>query len=192
MFDKPGTGILLGVVFFSSGVLADWSAPDTHPIERYAHIWQSSPFVVATEITPGSEALANRFALTGAARIGESDIIFIIDRQTLKRFPVAQGKTENGVELVAIQRSDNIRQLSATIRSGGEMAEIRYASDMPDISEAAVQTQQPARTRPQAVLAANNVISEMHDATGVESAEEEPPARRRVIPRRRISPAPKP
>lgn len=182
-------GIALFVCSLPQGAGAEWSAPERHPIERYQHIWLNPPFVVASDVTPKSESLADRFALTGAARIGENDIVFVLDRRTMKRFAISGGQSENDVELLSLNSSDNARHLSAIIRSRGETAEIRYASDLPAMAQIAQDGEQrrPAPDQAQIPGAAQPAPQPTGPtAEGAVTAETEPPQPQRVIPRRRV------
>lgn len=127
--------------------------PTQHELERYEHIWKAAPFIAATEVTPKGESIAQRFALTGFARLGESEVIFLFDRKSLSRFSVAKGSPQNGVELLAVAEKANINELGARIKAEGEVAEITYDASVAGAGEAAAVTSAvpiPAATRPAA------------------------------------------
>lgn len=110
--------------------------PTQHELERYEHIWKAAPFIAATEVTPKGESIAQRFALTGFARLGDSEVIFVFDRKSLSRFSVAKGSPQQGVELIAVAEKDNINELGARIKAEGEVAEITYDASVAAAGEA--------------------------------------------------------
>lgn len=108
----------------NAALMADEWVPPQRGIDRYAHIWKTSPFVAIAEVNPQSESLASRYAVTGFARVGESEVVFVLDRKGLTRFSLSKDQPKNGVELVSLQNSGDLKTLGATIRSGGEVAVI--------------------------------------------------------------------
>lgn len=120
----------------------DW-APTERDIEHYEHIWKSAPFVAKAETSSQAESLVARFALTGFARVGDDEVIFLLDRKSLNRFSITRGAPRNGVELISV-RGEDIKTLAAKIRANGEVATIGF-----DASEAAASTPplQPNQTQ---------------------------------------------
>jgi hypothetical protein len=103
----------------------EWT-PVQHSLERYEHIWKSSPFIAATEVTPQAESLAQRYAVTGFARIGDADVVFLFDRKSLSRLSVGTGSPAQGVELLEVMEAGDMASLRARIRVGGQVSEIGY------------------------------------------------------------------
>lgn len=101
------------------------SSPE-RTLDRYTHIWTAKPFVAATVVTPQAESLVQRFAITGYAHFGGSDVVFLLDRTTLNRFTVTEQKSANGVDLLSVVEKADAGKLKARIRVGGEVAEIAY------------------------------------------------------------------
>ncbi|MFZ4683300.1 MAG: hypothetical protein ACOYMS_12415 [Terrimicrobiaceae bacterium] len=139
---KPGMRALaLAGLLLSGGTAAlradDW-APPQRGIERYEHIWKTSPFVAIAEVNPQSESLASRYAVTGFARVGANEVVFVLDRKGLTRFSLSKDQPKNGVELVSLQNSGDLKTLGATIRSGGEVAVIACDVSAPDPNAQAV------------------------------------------------------
>jgi hypothetical protein len=108
--------------------------PTERSLDRYTHIWTAKPFVAATVVTPQAESVVQRYAITGYAQFGGSDVLFLLDRTTLSRFTVTEQKPDSGVELLAVTEKDDANHLKARIRAGGEVAEVAYdaaATGMP-------------------------------------------------------------
>lgn len=115
--------IFLLAACFSAATAGEWT-PAAREIARYEHIWKSAPFVAKAEAVP--EADSTRFAVTGFARVGEDEVIFLLDRKSLNRFSIAQSAPKNGVELISVQNAGDIKRLTAKIRSNGEVATIGF------------------------------------------------------------------
>ncbi len=102
-------------------------SPPLHAIERYEHIWEQSPFVVETQVIEDSAGLGKRFSLTGLGSVGKTPVAFLLNKDSLERFSVAEGETtDSGVELVSIELDRDPRQSKATIRLGAEQAAVGY------------------------------------------------------------------
>lgn len=129
--------------------------PTQHDLDRYEHIWKAAPFIAATEVTPKGESIAQRFALTGFARLGESEIVFLFDRKSLNRFSVSKSQPQNGVELLAVAEKDTITELGARIRAEGEVAEITYDGAVANASETSMMANGNSQPPPQPVPAPN-------------------------------------
>jgi len=100
--------------------------PATHPVERYQHIWEKSPFVTEAPVVRESGGLAQRFLLTGVASLQNQPVIFVLDRQSLSRLVVTGVRNQQGLELVSVESQTDPKQSCATIRLGTEQAVIRY------------------------------------------------------------------
>jgi hypothetical protein len=118
--------IVLGLSF-QALCAGEWT-PIQYPLDRYEHIWKSSPFIAATEVTPQGESIAQRYAVTGFGRIGSSDVVFLFDRKSLSRFSIEMGSPTQGVELIEVTKSEELSLLRARIRAEGQVAEIGYDS----------------------------------------------------------------
>jgi hypothetical protein len=121
--------LLFSTVLFANVTLAHGGeefAPKPFGIERYEHIWQQSPFVVETPVVQQSAGLEQRFALTGVASLNAAPVIFVLDRQSLSRIIVTQGKNAQNIELVSVETNPDPRKASAIIKVGAEQGVIRY------------------------------------------------------------------
>lgn len=182
---------ICSVFLFTPAIQAgDWT-PVQHPLERYEHIWKSAPFVAATEVTPQSESLAQRYAVTGFARIGNADVVFLFDRKTLNRFSIGTANPTENVELVEVTGSEEMSSLRARIRVQGQVAEIGYdASLAARDSESRVPNTTPTTTTaPQPVpapTAASQTVSPTTKVPGQTSPNGNKPAR--IIRRKPIEP----
>lgn len=118
------------MAFFAPGEIAiaePWSPP-VYGIERYAHIWESSPFIVATELAPVSPGLADRYIVTGYAQLDGKATVFLFDRSTMSRLTIRTGEEINGVKLLSIKNPENIKSCVAVISAAGQIGNVRYDS----------------------------------------------------------------
>lgn len=121
-------------------------APESRELSYYRIIWEKSPFVARTADTaPQGPALAQRFALTGLATLGDRQLVFLLDRNTLTRVVVGNGKDQSGIQIISIQNPDRLKEASVTIRLGNEEAALKYD---PGVALAANQSAQPAPAGP--------------------------------------------
>lgn len=110
---------------------------------RYEQIWRVSPFVAVTDLSGQADNLAGRYVLTGFARIGDREVVYVFDRTTLERFSLRLGQIRNGISLESLQHYGNLMTARATIRSGDRVVELRYdPTVLPDAGG-----QQPANVR---------------------------------------------
>ncbi|GAT34248.1 hypothetical protein TSACC_22673 [Terrimicrobium sacchariphilum] len=115
--------------------------PETRDLAYYRIIWEKSPFVARTsDAAAQGPALAQRFALTGLAALGDRQLIFLLDRNTLTRVVVGNGKDQSGVQIVSIQNPDRLKEAAVTIRLGNEEATLKYD---PGVAQVANQPAQP-------------------------------------------------
>lgn len=169
---------------------AQVALPEAREIERYAAIWQKSPFVAATEVSPAAESIAKQFALTGFANIGGNDVIFVFDRKGLGRFTVAKGTPINGVELISVSEGLEVKDLKAVVRAQGETAEIIYDPSLSAEKGGQTTPQSPTAPPPSPPPPAPPVHQENTAAlSGTTAASSEvPPRPVRTFKRKPISP----
>jgi len=167
--------------------------PQSHEVGRYAVIWERAPFVAATEVSPAAESIAKRFAITGFAKVGGEEVVFVFDRKGLGRITLTKGAPINGVELVSVTEGVEARDLKALVRAQGETAEIVFdASLSADKGEKAkgapaypsVDFPSPLVAGPQqdSVSAGPGILS-----GGTASSQELPPRPTRTLRRKPIS-----
>lgn len=104
--------------------------PEDHEVVRYEVIWKASPFVAAAVVSPQAESIAQRYAITGFARMGEREVVFVFDRKALARFPIWKNEEQNGVELLSVTEGADAKGLGAQIRASGEVAKISYDASL--------------------------------------------------------------
>ena len=125
--------LALGILWMTSGVSPGEIPSGPTELSRYQKIWEISPFVAVTDLSGQADDLAGRFVVTGFARMGSKDVVFVFDRTTLERFALTPGETRNGVALQSLSHQGDLRSVRATLASGGRSLEISYdPASVPD------------------------------------------------------------
>jgi hypothetical protein len=171
---------------FASGVVAGEGEVERHEIDRYEKIWTVSPFVAVTDLSGQVDELSGRFVLTGFARFGEKDVVFLFDRSTLERFMLTADQPRHGIELDQIHHEGDLRTARVSLRSGGRSVELTYdPGAVPDAGMGAT------ASMPQNPMAGGNPnpgASRTQIVGGSPNASPDaPPPPRRVIRRRAIT-----
>lgn len=179
---------------FGPGSAAAFSAgeneplPEPRPLDRYEKIWTVSPFVAVTDLSGQVDDLTGRFVLTGFARFGEKDVVFLFDRTTLERFMLTPDQPRQGLELERIDQAADLKSARVVLRSGGRSVELTYdpaavpdagaavSANMPFNPAAGGGNLNPGMGRPQMISGQPQVATEAP-----------PPPPRRVIRRRAIT-----
>jgi len=143
--DLCATAVLLALR--GMAMAEPWSPP-VYGIERYAHIWESSPFVVATELAPISPGLADRYIVTGYAQLDGKATVFLFDRSTMSRLTIRTGEETNGVKLLSISKPENLKSCVAIISAGGQIGNIKYDSAPDQASPAVANASAPGESPP--------------------------------------------
>jgi len=102
------------------------NGPQARDLSRFETIWQKSPFVAVTDLSGQVDDLAGRFVLTGFARLGEKDVVFLFDNTTLERFQLSAGDIRQGLALESLRHEGDLKSVRATMASGGRTIELAY------------------------------------------------------------------
>jgi hypothetical protein len=140
-------GILTWGLFLQGLHAGEWT-PVQYPLERYEHVWKSAPFIAASEVTPQGESITQRYVVTGLARVGKANVVFLFDRKNLSRFSIGTGAPSENVELVEVSNSEELSLLRVRIKSQGQVAEVGF-----DASVAALEPGNPSLGQASAVSA---------------------------------------
>lgn len=98
-------------------------APADQAFQRYEDLWRTSPFIVAAVQAAPSDTRPERYTMTGYAKVGGNDVVFLLDKESLARFSVASNQPEEGVKLVSVtENSSGI--ITAKIRVGNRDANV--------------------------------------------------------------------
>jgi hypothetical protein len=101
--------------------------PDGLPVNRYAALWQHSPFTIASvEQVVVQAGFASKLALVGIARIGSEDIVTLLNKESQERFTVGAKPNDQDLKLVSVEPNADPLKAAATIQKGGEVAKVRF------------------------------------------------------------------
>ncbi|HWB58229.1 MAG TPA: hypothetical protein VG733_02005 [Chthoniobacteraceae bacterium] len=117
----------------------DDAIPKGYPMNRYALLWEHSPFIVASaeqEAPPPS--FAQNLVLGGVG-----DVVTVVNRTTQERFTVDTKPNEQGIKVVSVQMDDDPLKTKVTLQKGAETATISFDRGM--LAMAQTPPAQPAR-----------------------------------------------
>jgi hypothetical protein len=120
------------IVCLSLAVLGDaplWAEstmPKGYDVSRYEMLWKRSPFTLSSAGDETTFGFAQDMILGGIAKIGNTEMITIVDKKTQRRLLISPTAQPDGISLVSIQMDNDLKKTSATIRKGGETATIKY------------------------------------------------------------------
>lgn len=116
--------------------------PAAWPEGRYESMIRTSPFALATPVTPvAAPGFASNLYLTGLAKVGDKDFVTIAYRDQQSRFSLLAGEqSADGVALVSVEWSDVVGKSKVTVKKGTEFSTLGF-------DEATLQ--KPAQLTPQ-------------------------------------------
>lgn len=100
--------------------------PPQHPLDRYSIIWETSPFVIVTDLSGQNDELTGRYVITGFFQVGGRDVVLFFDRTTLERFALSPGEQRSGLTLQSLQHQGDLNGLQVVLNQGGMGTELRY------------------------------------------------------------------
>lgn len=140
--------LLVSLVLFA-GRVPTWAAgesasPKAWPKERYQQLAARSPFALATPVAtsaPSAPFAANLY-VTGLAKIGEIDYVYLSTRDQQTRYTLASGIAgPEDMSLVGIEWNPQIGKSKVTIQKGGETGVLEF-------DQAVIQAQPQAQVAP--------------------------------------------
>ena len=112
---------------FSSASAAGDEVPAGFPVERYSVLWQHSPFTIAsvqqTEVPAG---FAQNLTVVGIAKIGDKDLVTLLNKQSLERFIVKAEPNAQGMKVLSVENDSDPLKTSVMLQSGGEIAKVGF------------------------------------------------------------------
>jgi len=170
---------LAGSLFLSVSGKA-FQPPATFTPERYAHLWENSPFSAATpqQVTgPGHDWL-----LTGLSVLNKTPFATLTHKKTRRSLGLAAGESREGLTLIKASLNPDFSESFALIEVNG--TEQRLTFDKELLAQFSTrnqpQAQSAAPTNPTAQPAKNKVQIQSKQAP----SSPKPPSRRRIILRR--------
>lgn len=100
--------------------------PVRHTLDRYALIWETSPFVVVTDLSGQQDELTGRYIITGFFQAGGRDVVLFFDRTSLERFSLSPGEERQGVTLQSLHHEGGLNGLRVVLNQGGRASDVGY------------------------------------------------------------------
>ena len=114
--------VALGLILCVRAVAADADLPGPpFNSDRYAPLWENSPFAVATPVAVESE----QYFLVGVAQFDGVSYASIVDRQTQAHFVVTNTTPNHGMKLVSLTHGQDAASTSATIDKDGSLLRLK-------------------------------------------------------------------
>ncbi len=100
--------------------------PPSHPLDRYNILWERSPFSARTVVAMETRSFADEYALAATAKIGEDFLVTLINKTTGERILVDRLESPQGLRVVSISDSGDIRTTAVTLAKGNEQGVVRF------------------------------------------------------------------
>jgi hypothetical protein len=145
--------IVLGVIcslglIRASGTGADetsstskWTPPSGYSAQRYEALWKRSPFTLSS-ISDDAGTKASNFALAGYLKIGDSEFVTVIDKQSRVTSFVSREPNAQGLKLLSVSTNVDPLKVTAQICKADITEMVGYD---PAILSAPVKTGPPAQ-----------------------------------------------
>lgn len=135
----------LAALLLPCTALSDPELPEQRPFSDYQKLVEQSPFTLATPAAePEKPNPFTNFYVTGIAKVGDSDCVYVASRAEDKKFMLVTGEPgPEGFVLEKIEYADEVGRTKVHIRQnpGGETGVIEFD---PAVIVASASPQQPA------------------------------------------------
>jgi hypothetical protein len=101
------------------------AVPQGYAVERYAALWERSPFTTASAVEDAPPAAA-KLALAGLARIGSEDTVTVLNKESQERIIVTQTPNAQGYKLVSVEPNADPLKVVVTLLKGDESIKVRF------------------------------------------------------------------
>ena len=148
-FHKYGILLFGGLCCVFSSLCAG-EIPSGFPVERYSSLWEHSPFTIASIQQEASPAgFAQNLAVVGVAKIGDKDMVTLLNKQSLERVTVTSDSSNaQGMKIVSVAADTDPLKTSVTIQKGSEVAKVGFDKTMIDKANATPQNMTSAPMQP--------------------------------------------
>jgi hypothetical protein len=128
-----------------------WTPPSGYSAQRYEALWKRSPFTLSS-ISDDAGTKTSNFALAGYLKIGDSEFVTVINKQSHQTSFVSREPNAQGLKLVSVSTNADPLKVTAQICKADITEMVGYD---PAILSAPVKTGPPA----QVAAATTNPIS---------------------------------
>lgn len=129
--DKPTTFLTLTFVALASFAFAEPAIPAGYKADRYARIWQKSPFTVASVVAEPAATqtgLADAYTLVGLATAAGKPIVTLLDNAS-QQVQLVTDKTKQEGELHVVKFINDIdpAKVEVTLQKGSESGVLKFS-----------------------------------------------------------------
>ena len=123
--------LLLGMIAAPAFALESVVLPAAHPASRYDTMLERSPFALATPVVAPPPPVASEFSqwyVSGLGRWEDKDFVSIKSRDLGTNFSLYGNEphSENGVQLVSVEWSNERGKSTVTIKKGSEFGKLEF------------------------------------------------------------------
>jgi len=121
---------------FPSAAQTAFEPPEAPPSERFAPIWERSPFTLKTLATgpvASGPSFADSFALAGLSDVGGKVTVYLKNKASGSYLTLTDSDPnpgeDHGIAFVSVLDDTDPRKVRVRLRKGAEVAEVGYAQD---------------------------------------------------------------
>ncbi|MEM1159169.1 MAG: hypothetical protein AAGH72_13050 [Verrucomicrobiota bacterium] len=114
----------LCIILFSAYPVTASVIPESYDIARYDHLWQNSPFSMATVTL--EEGVDATWVLTGISVLDQSPFVSFTNLDTRKSVSLSPGESIDGLKLVHAEWSSNSEQSFAVVDINGAQKKLLF------------------------------------------------------------------
>lgn len=119
----------------------DDAVPKGYPVERYAVLWEHSPFTMVSTAPMAPQAgFAQNLAVVGIAKFGDHNLVTLVDRKSMERMTIDTDADAHGIKVVSVETDPDPLKTKVTIQKGSEVATVGFDKSL----LAMIQTPPPA------------------------------------------------
>jgi hypothetical protein len=118
--------LLASLIGVAEAHAEDAAIPQGYKVERYAALWERSPFTTASASDGPAEPAAAKLVLAGVAKIGNEDIVTLLNKDSQERTLVTQTPNAQGYKLVSVEQNSDPLKVVATLLKGTESLKVRF------------------------------------------------------------------
>ena len=101
--------------------------PKGYAVDRYAPLWEHSPFALASVQQETVQAsFSQNFAVVGLAKVGNEDLVTVVNKQSMERITLDSTPNAQGIKVVAVESADDVTKLKVTLQKGNETGTITF------------------------------------------------------------------
>lgn len=139
----PHAWCWLAALILPLAAMSGANIPQGYTAERYASMWQRSPFTLSSVVEAPQAGFAEQLTLASIMQIGDKPYVTILNKQTQKRFTVAPGSPADGIEVVSVTNPTSPKEAVVQLKKGAESGSVKFDLTLLRATAAVPQPGQP-------------------------------------------------